>query len=205
MKVPNYFNDVLILSSFFILCHTLVANAFINQNNNVHHTSKHVKKLVRLQFQHSHGYMKYGPKNNIDGRQSQVTNNEKNKIELGSSLLFLSKQTSNNEPTQENDSVSDDDDGDDEKNTDTIRVRIWRALAPGDELSLKQLGSIVGERQLGDLKHHLTHVEKQAKTLRNKSNEWRERRGLVRYDRKIQKLSLITRRGKKNTVYVRLG
>ena len=107
------------------------------------------------------------------------------------------------QPTNQNDN-----DGFEEIN-DTIRVRIWRALAPGDELTLKQLGSIVGERQLGDLKDHLSHVEKQAKTLKNKSNQWRERRGLVSIygdnNRKIEKLRLITRRGKKNIVYIRLG
>ena len=61
---------------------------------------------------------------------------------------------------------------------DTTRVRIWRVLASGEEHSLKQLGAAVGERGLGDLKVHLQHVEKQAKTLKNKNEKWRERRGL---------------------------
>ncbi len=65
---------------------------------------------------------------------------------------------------------------------DTIRVRIWKALVSsscnGEELSIRQLGSLVGERRLGDLKSHLVHVEKQAKTVGNKSKEWKQRRGL---------------------------
>ena len=88
---------------------------------------------------------------------------------------------------------------------DTIRVRIWKALSSGDELTLKELGSVVGERKLGDLRDHLSHVEKQAKTLKNKSEEWRKRRGLETNNRKIDKLRLIIRRGKKNNTFVRLG
>mmetsp|Transcript_18980 Transcript_18980/g.54688 ORF Transcript_18980/g.54688 Transcript_18980/m.54688 type:complete len:186 (-) Transcript_18980:91-648(-) len=70
--------------------------------------------------------------------------------------------------------------GGDEGAEDTIRVKIWRALASGDELSLSELGNAVGERRLGELRSHLVHVERQAKTLRNKSDEWRIRRGLMR-------------------------
>ncbi len=103
---------------------------------------------------------------------------------------------------------------------DTIRVRIWRALSSGEEMTLQQLGKAVGERnmKMGDLKHHLSHVEKQAKTLKNKSLQWRKRRGLFDSDtdttamnttrfnnRKVDKLRLIQRRGKKNIVYVKLG
>lgn len=112
--------------------------------------------------------------------------------------LSLQPQSSSQNDVDNNEEISD-----------TVRVRIWKALAPGDELTLKKLGSIVGERQLGDLKDHLSHVEKQAKTLKNKSNEWKERRGLVAIygdnNRKIEKLRLIKRRGKKNIVYIRLG
>jgi hypothetical protein len=98
---------------------------------------------------------------------------------------------------------SSDDVDSEEENEDTVRVRIWRALASGEELSLKQLGLIVGERK--DLKSHLVHVEKQAKTLKNKSNEWRERRGLSITDsKKNNKLSLIKRRDRRE-IYVRLG
>lgn len=72
---------------------------------------------------------------------------------------------------------------------DTVRVRIWRALAPGGEMSLPELteavnaGSGGGDRVRithSDLRYHLSHVERQAKTLGNKSGEWRERRGLSR-------------------------
>lgn len=91
----------------------------------------------------------------------------------------------------------------------TIRVRIWRALADGEELSLTQLSKIVGERRLGELRSHLTHVERQAKTLGNKSNEWRLRRGLVPIedDFSVQRkrLRIKMRKGKKNELFIRLG
>ena len=85
---------------------------------------------------------------------------------------------------------------------DTVRVRIWRILADGQERSLVELGVMVGERRLGELKAHLQHVEKQAKTLQNKKASWRERRGI---DTKTKKLRLLKRRGDKNVVYIRLG
>ena len=89
---------------------------------------------------------------------------------------------------------------------DTIRVRIWRALASGEEISLKQLGAMVGERSLGDLKAHLVHVEKQAKTLKNKNAEWKKRRGLSEMNAKsINKIRIKTRRGERNEIFVRLG
>lgn len=87
---------------------------------------------------------------------------------------------------------------------DTVRVRIWRALASGEELSLSELSKAVGERRLGELRSHLTHVEKQAKTLKKKSEEWRKRRGLPPKDNKKSKMRLKMRKGKKE-VYVRLG
>ena len=84
---------------------------------------------------------------------------------------------------------------------DTVRVRIWKALASADkELSLKQLGAIVGERHLGELKSHLVHVEKQAKTFGNKSREWKERRGLLVGKRKQAKIQ--KRKGEKGMVYI---
>lgn len=93
-----------------------------------------------------------------------------------------------------------------EDEQDTTRVRIWRALASRKELTLKQLGAAVGERRQGDLKAHLQHVEKQAKTLKNKNAEWRERRGLSATDtKKVNKLRIKTRRGKDNEVLVWLG
>ena len=84
--------------------------------------------------------------------------------------------------------------------TDTIRVRIWRALASGEELSMKDLGAAVGERRQGELRAHLKHVEKQAQTLRNKSIRWRERRGL---DPNTGKVCLVTRT-KQKEVFLRL-
>jgi hypothetical protein len=94
---------------------------------------------------------------------------------------------------------------DDEDGKDTVRVRIWRVLASGEEMTLKQLGSAVGERRLGDLKAHLTHVEKQAKTLGSKSPEWRIRRGLSGDNvQKINKMRLKIRRGDRNEVCIRL-
>ena len=103
---------------------------------------------------------------------------------------------------------------------DTIRVRIWRALASGNELSLSQLCKQVGERNRSDIKSHLVHVEKQAKTIRNKSDEWRIRRGLLPIKKKsddnmqcgdgsgavfgAKKLRLKRRRGAKNEEYIRL-
>lgn len=119
---------------------------------------------------------------------------------------------------------------------DTIRVRIWRSLSSGEEMSLSQLSAAVlsqltttndesrtmmhpqQREQLsqGDLRYHLKHVEKQARTLSNKSNEWRERRGLLLPSssnfedvpkRSRNKLRIHFRRDKKkrNQLYVRLG
>ena len=98
---------------------------------------------------------------------------------------------------------------------DTIRVRIWRALASGDEISLSQLGQTVGERRLGELRSHLGHVERQAKTLRNKSDDWKVRRGLLPDSQSNDndsspfaskaKVRLKTRKGKKNEILVKLA
>ena len=103
-------------------------------------------------------------------------------------------------------------DGEDEgEGIDTIRVRIWRSLASGREMSLMSLASEVGgvggtgtALRRADLRHHLTHVERQARTLGNKSDAWRERRGLPpRAGGK--KMSIRTRRrGPRNEVFVRL-
>mmetsp|Transcript_3636 Transcript_3636/g.4127 ORF Transcript_3636/g.4127 Transcript_3636/m.4127 type:complete len:165 (-) Transcript_3636:172-666(-) len=93
-----------------------------------------------------------------------------------------------------------------EEERDTIRVRIWKALASGKELSLKQLGAVVGEGQQGDLRAHLVHVEKQAKTLKNKNVDWRKRRGLPTTNvKKTNKLRIKIRKEGKNDVYIRLG
>ena len=93
------------------------------------------------------------------------------------------------------------------KSEDTVRVRIWRALTSsfGEEMTMKQLGAMVGERRTGELRTHLQHVEKQAKTLKNKNAEWRKRRGLSLSDTKrVDKLRIRIRRGKKNEVYIKL-
>ena len=71
-----------------------------------------------------------------------------------------------------------------EEEKDTIRVRIWKALASsnGNEITLTQLCKLIGVRNKGDVRSHLIHVERQAKTIQNKSNEWRVRRGLLPLD-----------------------
>ncbi|KAL7523300.1 hypothetical protein ACHAXR_000116, partial [Thalassiosira sp. AJA248-18] len=95
------------------------------------------------------------------------------------SLFFSSKRATSGSPTNANDNKDEAETNNAEPEKDTIRVRIWRALASGDELSMTQLCKQVGERNRGDLRSHLKHVERQAKTIRNKSSEWRERRGLL--------------------------
>jgi len=84
---------------------------------------------------------------------------------------------------------------------DTVRVRIWRALSTHTELSMKQLSMIVGERSMGNLKSHLGHVEKQAKSFQSKSKEWKERRGLLEIAKRGK---IIKRKGAKGIVYIRL-
>lgn len=117
--------------------------------------------------------------------------------------LPLWQQQDDEESTEKDDNnqeLNKDDDDDDNVGQDTIRVRIWRALASGKELTLKELGAVAGERRQGELRAHLQHVEKQAQTVRNKSAKWRERRGL---DSKVEKCKLLTRT-KKNITFVRL-
>lgn len=94
---------------------------------------------------------------------------------------------------------------DEDEPEDTVRVRIWRALAAqnGREMSLAQLANTLGERR-SDVRHHLSHVEKQCKTLQSKSEDWRLRRGLPAANTK--KLSIKTRRkgGKRNELFIKL-
>lgn len=88
---------------------------------------------------------------------------------------------------------------------DTIRVRIWCALASGEELTLQELGRKIGHHK--DIRSHLKHVAKQAETLKNKSSEWKERRGLPTDDQnpqKLHKLRLRLRQGKRNETLVQL-
>lgn len=91
----------------------------------------------------------------------------------------------------------------DEEERDTIRVRIWKALSSsyGEELSMRQLGSIVGERRIGDIKSHLVHVEKQAKTIGNKSQEWKQRRDI---EERTKKIKIVKRRKANGMIYVKL-
>lgn len=84
---------------------------------------------------------------------------------------------------------------------DTVRVRIWRILSMKKEMSLRQLGCAVGERNIGDLKSHLLHVEKQAKTIGNKSDEWKIRRGI---SPKVRKAKLMSRKGEKGLTYIKM-
>jgi len=110
--------------------------------------------------------------------------------------LLLSTIPSNN------DQYKGQDDGEQE---DTVRVRIWRALVAqkGREMSLAQLSSTLGERR-SDVRHHLSHVEKQCKTLQSKSEAWRLRRGLPADN--TNKLRITTRRGggKRNELFIKL-
>ena len=118
--------------------------------------------------------------------------------------IFLSKrihhdtnQTLNKDADEENQKQQQSD-----EDFDTIRVRIWRILSSGEEISVTQLSKQLGESR-SDVRSHLKHVERQAKTIRNKSNEWRVRRGLspVASPKKMQ---LKKRRGAKNEVFIKL-
>lgn len=120
-------------------------------------------------------------------------------ILFSSTLLAADDHIDNNNPLVPNASHQ-------EEERDTVRVRIWKALASGKELSLKKLGAVVGEGQQGDLRAHLVHVEKQAKTLKNKNVDWRKRRGLPTTNvKKTNKLRIKIRKGGKNEIYIRLG
>mmetsp|Transcript_1179 Transcript_1179/g.2132 ORF Transcript_1179/g.2132 Transcript_1179/m.2132 type:complete len:242 (-) Transcript_1179:1584-2309(-) len=117
----------------------------------------------------------------------------------------------------DNEDQQEENDEADETPDDTIRVRIWRALAKHGELSLKELGSLVGERHLGDLQSHLAHVSKQAKTFGNKSNEWKIRRHVYFEEsstdekndtasaKKLRKtVKILKRRGPKGQIFIRM-
>lgn len=125
--------------------------------------------------------------------------------DVNAGVSLKSKQNDDTSPT-----LKDEEEPDSNEQLDTIRVRIWRELADGKELSLSQLANAVGERRLGDLRSHLAHVEKQAKTIRNKSDDWRIRRGLspiVGENGKTgarRKMKLKFRKGKKNETFVRM-
>ena len=107
-----------------------------------------------------------------------------------------------------------------EEEKDTIRVRIWKALVSSNnkEISLTQLCKLIGVRNKSDVRSHLIHVERQAKTIQNKSNEWRVRRGLIPLDIDtdsqdgggskvsggVKKLKIKRRRGARNEEFIRL-
>lgn len=92
-----------------------------------------------------------------------------------------------------------------EKLEDTIRIKIWKALVLSSEdyISLKQLGSMIGERRISEIRSHLNHVEKQAKTLQNKSKEWKQRRNLNETTRKV-KISKEFRGKNNKELYIKL-
>jgi hypothetical protein len=51
----------------------------------------------------------------------------------------------------------------DPEEEETIRARIWRAPADGEERTLQDLGKAIGHSR--DLRSHLKHVARQAETL----------------------------------------
>ena len=90
---------------------------------------------------------------------------------------------------------------------DTVRVRIWRALSesPGKELTMKELGTKVGERRPSELWSHLKHVQKQSQTIQNKSSDWKERRGLSASKKDLVRWRVQIRRGRKSEIYIKLS
>lgn len=130
-------------------------------------------------------------------------------------LLLLSAQSGINDSRDQNVAQSDINDSRDQnveigdEPEDTVRVRIWRALAAqnGREVSVAQLATNLGERR-SDIRHHLKHVEKQCKTLQSKSTAWRLRRGLPAdaENGSTKKLRITTRRGggKRNELFIKL-
>lgn len=124
----------------------------------------------------------------------------------------LMKQSQTAEQQQIQPSMNDESQSDKSNNAtepqDAIRVRIWKALSQGQsqEMSLQQLGAVVGERKIGDLKSHLVHVEKQAKTFGNKSKDWKKRRGLLEFfehtGSKGKQIKICYRNGDKGLTYI---
>jgi hypothetical protein len=92
----------------------------------------------------------------------------------------------------------------DELLLDTVRVRIWRILMENGEMSLKDLSRAVNEKPT-DVKFHLQHVEKQAKTLANKSSEWRERRGIPAGTRTVKVKKRLAGNGKRKDLFIKLA
>ena len=121
---------------------------------------------------------------------------------LGNSLT--SRAVKINDNTEDN--VREEKNNEEEGGNDTVRVRIWNTLMAaaitngGGEsiMTVKELSKLLNEKP-PDVKFHLLHVQKQAKTLANKSGEWRERRGIPTTVKmvKIQKKLLAGTNGKK--------
>ena len=86
---------------------------------------------------------------------------------------------------------------------DTVRVRIWRALIDGREMSLMDLSKAVNQKP-PEVKFHLQHVEKQAKTLANKSTEWRQRRNIPPSTRTIKLKKRAVSKKKRKELYYKL-
>lgn len=139
------------------------------------------------------------------------------RMTCGYNLYHAVDDSATNHYNDRDDQQEENDGEADETPDDTIRVRIWRALAKHGELSLKELGSLVGERHLGDLQSHLAHVSKQAKTFGNKSNEWKIRRHVYFEEsctdekndaasaKKLRKtVKILKRKGPKGTVFIRM-
>mmetsp|Transcript_28673 Transcript_28673/g.66466 ORF Transcript_28673/g.66466 Transcript_28673/m.66466 type:complete len:241 (+) Transcript_28673:2-724(+) len=59
----------------------------------------------------------------------------------------------------------------------TPRIRLWRALVSTDVHTMNSLAMAAGV-SVKEASGHLEHVMRQAKTLKNKSIEWREKRGI---------------------------
>ena len=92
---------------------------------------------------------------------------------------------------------------DDEEPDDTVRVRLWKALADGTERSLTELSVTLNETR-SNIRFHLTHVEKQAKTLSSKSTEWRLRRSVPNSSMKLTLTKRIGR-GKRHEVFYKIS
>mmetsp|Transcript_1782 Transcript_1782/g.3148 ORF Transcript_1782/g.3148 Transcript_1782/m.3148 type:complete len:191 (+) Transcript_1782:26-598(+) len=59
----------------------------------------------------------------------------------------------------------------------TSRIRLWRMLTSGEYHTLSSLAQGTS-LSIQEVRHHLEHVIKQARSLKNKSPEWRARRSI---------------------------
>lgn len=119
--------------------------------------------------------------------RSMKNNNHKHPFRPAQDRCTSNIFTTTNNSNDNNNAQSDISTPSEQKEDDTIRVRIWRALSTGEEMSLSKLSaaisisskSITTPLSQSDLRYHLKHVERQARTISNKSIEWRKRRGLI--------------------------